>query len=90
MGSWVRIRLVHFSHPSFRERHLLPRFKNSKSDVESGNGSCERARTEKLGSHRSDHVTGVWRELTNLYNVQRFFHHFDCTILVSALNLPCP
>ena len=37
IGPRVGIRLVHL-FTSFRERHLFPRFKNSKSDVESGNG----------------------------------------------------
>ena len=30
-------------------------------------------RGERLSSHRSDHVTGVWGRLHNLCNVQRIF-----------------
>ena len=47
-------------------------------------------RGERLSSHRSDHVTGVWGELTNLYNVQRLFHHLGCAFFVSAPNPPFP
>ena len=32
-------------------------------------------RGERLSSHRSDHVTGVWGGLHNLCNVQRIFPH---------------
>ena len=32
-------------------------------------------RGERLSSHRSDHVTGVWERLHNLCNVQRIFPH---------------
>ena len=32
-------------------------------------------RGERLSSHRSDHVTGVWGRLHNLCNVQRIFSH---------------
>ena len=46
-------------------------------------------RGETLSSQRSDHVTGVWGELTNLYNVQRLFHHLGCAFFVSA-TIFCP
>ena len=46
-------------------------------------------RGETLSSQRSDHVTGVWEELTNLYNVQRLFHHLGCVFFVSA-TIFCP
>ena len=32
-------------------------------------------RGERLSSHRSDHVTGVWEGLHNLCNFQRNFPH---------------
>ena len=32
-------------------------------------------RGERLSSHRSDHVTGVWGESHNLCSVQRIFPH---------------
>ena len=36
-------------------------------------------RGERLSSHRSDHVTGVWGGLHNLYNVQRIFFSLGCS-----------
>ena len=40
-------------------------------------------REERLSSHRSDHVTGVWGRLHNLCNVQRIFNDMMTSFLIT-------